>query len=81
MLAWIPFLQPAPHVSAWWWLLVLPLSVFLSMTWRALRDDEGFRRYWPSVWWMSARIVLGMAGLFAALAIVVRVVVPLIPAE
>lgn len=80
MLAWIPFLQPAPHASAWWWLLVLPLSFFMSMAWKAIRTED-FRGYWPSVARMSAQMVLGMVALFAVLAIVVRVVVPLIPAE
>lgn len=80
LLAWIPFLQPAPGVSSWWWLLVLPLSLFLSMGWKAVRV-EGFDGYWAAVLRMSAQIVLGMIGMFVALALLVRVVLPIIPAE
>lgn len=79
-LAWIPFLQPAPGVSSWWWLLVLPLSLFLSMGWKAVRV-ETFDGYWAAVLRMSAQIVLGMIGMFVALALLVRVVLPIIPAE
>ncbi len=80
MLAWIPFLQPAPDVAKFWWLLVLPLSVLLSMIWRAVRTAD-LRAYWPSVAKMSAQIILGMIGLFVALALLIRVVLPMIPAE
>lgn len=80
MLAWIPFLQPAPHASQWWWLLVFPLSFFMAMAWKAMRTED-FAGYWPSVIRMAAQVVLGMLGLFLTLALVVRVVVPLIPAE
>ena len=80
MLAWTPFLQPAPGVPNWWWALVLPLAFLMSMTWRAIRETD-MSRYWPSVLRMSAQIVLGMVALFVALAVVVRVVVPMIPSE
>ncbi len=80
MLAWTPFLQPAPGVPSWWWLLVLPLSLFVSMAWKAVRQQD-LVGYWPAVARMSAQIVVGMIGLFVALAIVVRVIVPIIPAE
>ena len=80
MLAWTPFLQPAPGVASWWWLLVLPLSLFVSMAWKAVRQQD-LAAYWPAVARMSAQIVVGMIGLFVALAIVVRVIVPIIPSE
>ena len=59
MLAWIPFVQPAPGVAHLWWLLVVPLSILLSMIWRAIRTVN-LADYWPSVARMSAQIVLGM---------------------
>ena len=40
MLAWIPFLQPAPSVSSYWWALVFPLSIGVSMAWRAVRQKD-----------------------------------------
>lgn len=80
MPAWIPFLGPAPGVATWWWLLVFPLAVFVSMAWKSVRQ-EGLAGYWPAVAKMSAQVVLGMVAMFAVLAFVVRVIVPLIPAE
>lgn len=59
---------------------MLPLSVFVSMAWKAVRLTE-LQGYWPAVLRMSAQIILGMIGLFVALAIVVRVLVPLIPGD
>jgi hypothetical protein len=80
MLAWIPFIQPAPGMSSWWPALVIPLSLCISMAWRSVRQQD-LSRYWLSVARMSAQIVVGMIGLFVFLALIVRVVVPIIPAE
>lgn len=80
MLAWIPFLQPAPGVSAYWWTLVFPLSVFVSMAWRTVRQKD-LNGYWPSVARMSAQIVVGMLSLFVGLAVIIRVIMPLMPVE
>ena len=80
MPAWIPFLGPAPGVANWWWALVFPLALFISMAWKAVRQEE-LSGYWPAVARMSAQVVLGMIAMFAALAFVVRVIVPIIPAE
>jgi hypothetical protein len=80
MLAWIPFMQPAPGVPSYWWALVLPLAFLMSMTWKSIRQKD-LQGYWPAVLRMSAQIVLGMVALFLALAIVVRVVVPMMPVD
>ena len=80
MSSWTPFLGPAPGVPSWWWLLVLPLSLFVSMSWKAVSQDD-LAGYWPSVARMASRVVVGMIAMFTALAFVVRVIVPIIPAE
>jgi hypothetical protein len=80
MLAWIPFLQPAPNVSTYWWALVFPLSIGVSMAWRAVRQKD-LHGYWPSVARMSAQIVVGMLSLFIGLAIIIRVIMPLMPVD
>lgn len=80
MLAWIPFIEPAPGVSTWWPALVIPLSLLISMAWRSVRQKD-LTRYWPAVARMSTQIVVGMIALFAVLAVIVRVVVPIIPVE
>jgi hypothetical protein len=50
------------------------------MAWRSVRQKD-LSRYWPAVARMSAQIVVGMVALFVALAVIVRVVVPIIPVE
>jgi hypothetical protein len=50
------------------------------MGWKAVRV-ESFDGYWMVVTRMAAQIVLGMIGMFVALAVLVRVVLPIIPAE
>ncbi|MFM1937044.1 MAG: hypothetical protein RI990_2003 [Planctomycetota bacterium] len=80
MSAWIPFITPAPGVSGYWWVLALPMSLFISMAWKAVRQDD-MAGYWPAVAKMTAQVVLGMMAFFAALALVVLVIVPAIPAE
>lgn len=80
MASWTPLLGPAPGVASWWWALVIPLTLFASMAWKAARQQE-LAGYWPSVARMASQIVLGMVAMFLALAIVVRVIVPVIPAE
>lgn len=80
LLAWTPLLDPMPGIAGWWWVLVFPLSLFISMTWKAVRV-EALQGYWPAVLKMSAQVILGMLGLFGALTVVIRVVVPMISAE
>ena len=80
MIAWIPFLGPAPAVTAYWWVLVAPMALFISMAWKAVRQED-LHRYWPAVLRMSLQVVLAMAALTLVLAVVVRGIVPVIPAE
>lgn len=80
MASWTPFLGPAPGVASWWWVLVIPLTMFVSMAWKAVRQDD-LSGYWAAVGRMAAQIVLGMIAMYLVLAFVVRVVVPLMPAD
>jgi hypothetical protein len=80
MAAWTPFLGPAPGVASWWWALVIPLTVFTSMAWKAVRQED-LAGYWTAVARMASQVVLGMIAMFLILAFVVRVIVPVIPAE
>ena len=40
LLAWTPFLQPAPAVDRWWWLLIIPLAVGISFAYKATRTAD-----------------------------------------
>jgi hypothetical protein len=50
------------------------------MAWRTVRQKD-LNGYWPSVARMSAQIVVGMLSLFVGLAIIIRVIMPLMPVD
>jgi hypothetical protein len=62
--AWRPFLDPIGMHAAWW-LLLVPLSLGISVAYKAVRV-RSLRRYWREVGVMSAQIVLAMMLLGAA---------------
>jgi len=76
---WIPFIDPLPIAGAIWWALSLPLAIGISMVHKAWRmpTTDGYLR---QVALMTIQILLAMIGLALALAILVQVVVPLLPA-
>lgn len=80
LLAWIPFLSPMPVPGWWWWLLLVPLVFAIAVIWKAVRLPT-LERYWSAVIVMTLQVLFGMAGLAAALLILVRVGIPLLPVE
>ena len=62
LLAWTPFLQPAPAVDRWWWLLIIPLAVGISFAYKATRTAD-IARLPRDALRMSALIVAAMVGL------------------
>ena len=62
VLAWIPFIEPVPHIGSWWPLLLLPLSIGLSLVFRAIRTKD-LSNYARDVTIMTMQIILAMAGL------------------
>ena len=79
-LAWMPFVQPVTGLAHVWWAMLLPMAVGISVTWKAIRLRR-LERYWFEVFFMSAQLVAGMAALAAGLMLLVRVVLPLLPAD
>ena len=77
-LAYIPFLQPLPTVAQWWWLLLIPACAAISVTWKAVRL-ETLEYFWREALTMTVHSVLAMAALAAALMVLLRVVIPLLP--
>ena len=77
-LAYIPFLQPLPTVAQWWWLLLIPACAAISVTWKAVRL-ETLEHIWREAITMTVHSVLAMAALAAALMVLLRVVIPLLP--
>jgi hypothetical protein len=80
LLAWIPLIEPMPGVIHWWWAWIVPMVLGVSMTWKAIRL-KSLERYWPEVARMSGQVLAGMVALTAGLILLVRVVLPLLPAD
>jgi nucleoside recognition membrane protein YjiH len=79
-LAWTPFLQPAPGVQHWWWLLVIPTALGVSMAYKAIRVQD--LAEWPkAVLRMALQIVAAIVGIAVALYLLVIVLLPMLPAE
>jgi hypothetical protein len=57
-LAWRPFLDPM-NLHAWWWAFLLPLSLGISIAYKAVRVAD-LRDYPRQVLVMTAQIILGM---------------------
>jgi len=78
LLAYIPFLYPMQLFHDWWYLLLLPLSVGISIAYKAMRL-ETLDDFWRHVAVMTVQIILGMIGLAVALTILVQLVIPQLP--
>ena len=78
MIAWIPFIEPVPNIGSWWPLLLLPLSIGLSMVYRAIRTRD-LSNYVRDVVIMTVQIILAMAALGVIFAVIVQWLVPLLP--
>ena len=78
MLAWTPFIEPVPSIGSWWPLLLLPLSIGLSLVFRAIRTKD-LANYPRDVMVMTLQIILAMIGLGLVFAIVVQWLMPLLP--
>ena len=80
LFAWIPFVEPMPSIGSWWPLLLIPLSVGISMIYKALRVST-LNHYVREVGIMTAQIVVAMLALSVVLILLVQVVIPIIPAD
>jgi hypothetical protein len=78
--AWTPFLEPLPSAGRHWWLFIVPLALFLSMAWKAVRLPR-MDHYWRDVFAMMFMIIAGVIGVAIGLYILVIVVMPHLPAE
>jgi len=64
-----PFLDPI-ELHQWWFLLLIPMALLVSMTYKAVRLQT-LDRYWRHVGLMSLQIILGMMALGATTYIMV----------
>jgi len=80
LLAYIPFLDPLDVFHDWWFLLVIPLSLGISITYKAMRMAS-LDGYWRQVAVMTTQIVLAMIAGAVLLMLFVELVIPLVPVE
>ncbi len=80
LVAWIPLAEPIPGVIHWWWAWIAPMVLGVGMIWKAIRLRD-LDRYWQEVFRMSGQVLVGMMALAAGLMLLVRVVLPLLPAD
>jgi hypothetical protein len=67
------FIDPL-DVHSLWWLTLLPIALFISMAYKAIRLPT-MDRYWPQVASMAVQIVLAMIGLAAACYVIIELFV------
>ena len=80
LLASTPFIRPMNVFHDWWYLLIVPLALGISLIYKALRMSD-LDRYWWSVATMTIHIVVGMIGLGLALLILVQLIIPALPVD
>ena len=77
MLAWIPFIEPCNALQSVWYLLLIPLSLGISLMYRAIRETSA-GDYWRSVIIMTVQIVVVIAALGVGLGLVVELLIPML---
>jgi hypothetical protein len=80
LIAWIPFVEPLPAMVIWWPLLLIPLSLGISMIYKALRVPN-LDHYPREVAIMTTQIIVAMIALSLALILLVQIIIPAIPAD
>ncbi len=76
VLAWRPFLDPI-QIHDWWYLLLIPLALGISLTYRAVRQTS-MDGYFRSVLSLAGQIVVGISALGVACYFVIIVLVPML---
>ncbi len=80
LLDWVPFFQPLNFFFDWSFLLAIPLTFFISMTYKAMRVNH-YHRYWRQVAVMTLQIMVGMIVLQVGLFVLIEFVLPMLPAK
>ena len=80
LVAWIPFVEPMPSPGSWWPLSLIPLSIGISMVYKAVRLQR-LDRYPREVAIMTGQIIGAMVVLAVVLGLVVQVLIPILTAD
>lgn len=76
LLAWRPFLDPI-DLHDWWYVLIVPLSLGIAITYRAVRVAT-LEGYWWKVTVLTVQIVVAMILLGLASYLFIQVAVPML---
>ncbi|UYV11668.1 MAG: hypothetical protein NCW75_10200 [Phycisphaera sp.] len=76
MLAWRPLIDPI-DAHAWWFMLLLPIALLVSLAWKAVRVDD-IKRLPRPVIVMTVQVILAMLGLGLAAFVGLVVVLPIL---
>ena len=77
LLAWRPIIDPLPMGHAASYLLLIPMALFISMAYRAVRLPT-MTRYPRLVLLQAAQIIVAIAAIGIGLYVVVEVMLPII---
>ncbi|MCE2880864.1 MAG: hypothetical protein LW636_00700 [Planctomycetaceae bacterium] len=80
LLAWTPFLQPAPEVDSWWWLLIIPTAVGIALAYTSIRSRT-VAAIPREALVMTLQIIAAVVGIAIGLYLLVMVLLPMLPAE
>lgn len=72
LLAWRPFLDPINALHDVWWLLFIPMAIFVAVIYKAMRIAD-LRRLPLEATTLTVQIILGMLGLGLAIHIVAEI--------
>jgi hypothetical protein len=76
LIAYRPFLDPLP-LDAVWFLLLVPISFFISMAYKAVRVLD-MKDYWRQVMVLTTQIVVSMITLGVGTYVILQHIVPVI---
>lgn len=80
LLAWTPFLQPAPGVTSWWWLLLVPTAIGIAIAYTSIRSKT-VAAIPREALVMTLQILAAVVGIAVGLYLLVIVLLPSLPAE
>ncbi len=77
MIGWIPILEPGGSLGHYWWLLLFPLVLGISISYRATHEVE-LVGFWRRVLRFAFKSTVAMGSLGAVMYLFVYLIIPLV---